>query len=114
MLQDATQNVLVPQLQILTNSMTTMSEEWKKIVIITRTHGQPAVPSTLGKELCVFIDRISKELKELNDFVVSTKFGGAVGNMNAHCYAYPQHDWIKFATNFVASFDMERQKCTTD
>ena len=113
MLQDATHNVLVPQLKLLTNSMTTMSEEWKKIVIITKTHGQPAVPSTLGKELRVFIDRISKELKDLNDFVVSTKFGGAVGNMNAHYCAYPEHDWINFATNFVSSFDMERQKCTT-
>ena len=113
MLQDATQNVLIPQLELLTNNMSTMSDEWKKIVIITRTHGQPAVPSTLGKELRVFIDRISKELKELKDFVVSTKFGGAVGNLNAHYCAYPKHDWIKFATNFVKSFDMERQKYTT-
>ncbi len=113
MMQDATSKVMIVEIEKLLTNLKNISSKWMKIVMITRTHGQPAVPSTLGKELRVFIDRITKQLEELKNLTLTTKFGGAVGNLNAHYCAYPQKDWLDFANNFVKSLDLERQEYTT-
>ena len=113
MMQDATTKVMVIEIEKIVSKLNELATKWSKVVMITKTHGQPAVPSTLGKEIRVFIDRISKQLTELKDLTLTTKFGGAVGNFNAHYCAYPHNDWINFADNFVKSLDMERQQHTT-
>ena len=88
-------------------------EGWKDIVMISRTHGQPAVPTTLGKEFQVFHYRLYKQLTQLKTMKYYGKFGGAVGNMNAHYVAYPLHDWKLFAIDFIHSLGLSRQKLTT-
>lgn len=113
MMQDATSKVMIVEIEKLLSKLKEVSSKWIKIVMITRTHGQPAVPSTLGKELRVFIDRITKQLEELKNLTLSTKFGGAVGNLNAHYCAYPEQDWLDFANSFVKSLDLDRQEYTT-
>lgn len=113
MMQDATSKVMIVEIEKLLSKLKEVSSKWIKIVMITRTHGQPAVPSTLGKELRVFIDRITKQLEELKNLTLSTKFGGAVGNLNAHYCAYPEQDWLEFANSFVKSLDLDRQEYTT-
>ena len=100
----------------LTNIITKInlfSDEWKEIVMISRTHGQPAVPTTLGKEFKVFGYRLEKQLKILEKVQYYGKFGGAVGNLNAHYFAYPEIDWDQEFDNFVACFGLEREVFTT-
>lgn len=100
----------------LTNIITKInlfSDEWKEIVMISRTHGQPAVPTTLGKEFKVFAYRLEKQLKILGKVQYYGKFGGAVGNLNAHYFAYPEIDWDQEFDNFVAGFGLEREVFTT-
>lgn len=100
----------------LTNIITKInlfSNEWKEIVMISRTHGQPAVPTTLGKEFKVFAYRLEKQLKILEKVQYYGKFGGAVGNLNAHYFSYPEIDWDQEFDNFVAGFGLEREVFTT-
>lgn len=78
-----------------------LAEEWEDIPMLARTHGQPASPTRLGKELSVFVERIDQQLRQLRHIPYSAKFGGATGNMNAHYAAYPEVDWHGFAANFV-------------
>jgi adenylosuccinate lyase len=81
--------------------------------MLARTHGQPASPTTLGKEIYVFVDRLKRQIKLLNAVPFSAKFGGATGNFNAHYAAYPEIDWIGFANEFLKRTGLERQKVTT-
>jgi adenylosuccinate lyase len=78
-----------------------LANEWMHISMLAHTHGQPASPTKLGKEMQVFAERLNKQLAELKRIPHAAKFGGATGNFNAHAVAYPQHDWIKFANHFV-------------
>ena len=91
-----------------------MADDWKQIVMLSRTHGQPAVPSTLGKEMRVFSYRLEKQLKILNSIEYFGKFGGAVGNLNAHLLAYPDIPWEEQLTQFLdTDLGLIRDKFTT-
>lgn len=100
-LKDAINNVYVPLLMELKNKLKTLSEEWAQISMLARTHGQPASPTRLGKEIEVFVVRIEEQFNLMNDIKSAAKFGGATGNFNAHKVAYPNIDWRAFGKKFV-------------
>lgn len=113
-LRDATEKVLKPVLRDLLARLKNLSIEWKHTAMLAHTHGQPASPTTMGKELYVFAERIEKQLNSLNFQLISGKFGGATGNFNAHYAAYPGIDWVTFANSFVNDvLGLERQQTTT-
>ena len=113
-LKDAWIDVMTPALDGLTERLTGMAGEWKSIPMLARTHGQPASPTTLGKELFVFVDRLREQRKLLDAVPFSAKFGGATGNFNAHRVAYPEVDWIAFADNLVNNIlGLSRARVTT-
>ncbi len=100
-LMEGIQDVYLPQLYEVLNLLDAFAEEWKDIAMLARTHGQPASPTCLGKEIAVFSTRIKEQQKALLAVPFSAKFGGATGNMNAHNVAYPEIDWNRFAEEFV-------------
>jgi adenylosuccinate lyase len=100
-IKDALINIYFPLLFELREALANLAEEWKEIPMLARTHGQPASPTKLGKEITVFIARIDEQSKYFGQIPYSAKFGGATGNLNAHKAAYPDIDWISFANNFV-------------
>jgi adenylosuccinate lyase len=100
-LKDALNDVYYPLLDELLAKLESLSEEWKDVSMLARTHGQPASPTRLGKELYVFVERVNQQLKGLRTSPHAAKFGGATGNFNAHKVAYPTNDWKAFGTNFV-------------
>jgi adenylosuccinate lyase len=100
-LKDAMAEVYFPGLFELREVLTSIADEWKEIPMLARTHGQPASPTRLGKEISVFITRIDEQSKYFGQIPYSAKFGGATGNLNAHKVAYPEIDWNSFADNFV-------------
>ncbi|MFA8299595.1 MAG: adenylosuccinate lyase [Hyphomicrobiales bacterium] len=113
-LKDAWNSSLLPTLNSLLDALKAKAQEWKNIPLLARTHGQPASPTILGKEIQVFIERIESQLKQIDNIPFSAKFGGATGNFNAHHVAYPQHDWVAFANNFVEnSLQLDRLQTTT-
>ena len=113
-LKDAVTNVYMPLLFEVREALASMSDEYKDIAMLARTHGQPASPTRLGKEIAVFVARIDEQLKYFGQIPYSAKFGGATGNMNAHKVAYPEIDWIAFADNFVTSgLGLQRSNPTT-
>jgi adenylosuccinate lyase len=97
----ALHDVYLPLLNKIIKRLSQLAEEWKDIPMLARTHGQPASPTRLGKEILVFIERLKNQLDQLVHIPVSAKFGGATGNFNAHAVAYPEIDWIEFANHFV-------------
>lgn len=101
MLKDFHTHILRPEFSSLLNHLQSLALTWKDIPMLARTHGQPASPTLLGKEIDVFVKRISEQLKLLDQIPFAAKFGGATGNMNAHYIAYPQIDWHAFADQFV-------------
>ncbi|MCK5814587.1 MAG: adenylosuccinate lyase [Flavobacteriaceae bacterium] len=100
-LKEALIDVYYPMLEELKSKLESLSEDWKDISMLARTHGQPASPTRLGKEIYVFVERINQQLKGLKTIPHAAKFGGATGNYNAHQVAYPQNDWKAFGTSFV-------------
>lgn len=110
---DAMRYVMMPVLKDLRNRLSQCAEEWRDISMLARTHGQPASPTSLGKEIAVFVDRINGQLRLLETIPHAAKFGGATGNFNAHYAAYPDIDWVKFANEFVAGFGLVRSQITT-
>jgi len=100
-LKDAMNEVYVPQLLELKNKLQNLATDWADIPMLARTHGQPASPTRLGKEIKVFVVRIEEQFDLLNDIKSAAKFGGATGNFNAHKIAYPKVDWKDFAQKFV-------------
>lgn len=100
-LKDAINNVYVPLLMEVKNKLKSLSEDWADVSMLARTHGQPASPTRLGKELEVFVVRIEEQFDLMNDIKSAAKFGGATGNFNAHKVAYPDVDWRAFAQKFV-------------
>jgi len=93
---------LIPAFDKLVNELTLLSVQWKDIALLARTHGQPASPTRLGKEIYIFAERIQKQLELLKTIPYSAKFGGATGNFNAHHVAYPEINWGHFANDFVS------------
>ncbi len=100
-IKDAMNDVYVPEYLILLNKIEELSKEWEAIPMLARTHGQPASPTRLGKEIEVFAVRLKEQFNLLNDIPSAAKFGGATGNFNAHKVAYPNIDWKAFGTAFV-------------
>lgn len=93
--------VFIPQLKGVIETLTSMSAEWNDVAMLARTHGQPASPTRLGKEIAVFTTRLKEQLDTLDKIPHAAKFGGATGNFNAHHIAYPQVDWNSFAVKFL-------------
>ncbi|MCG2417833.1 adenylosuccinate lyase [Aequorivita sp. F47161] len=100
-LKDAINNVYVPLLMDVKNKLKSLSEDWADVSMLARTHGQPASPTRLGKEIEVFVIRIEEQFNLMNDIKSAAKFGGATGNFNAHKVAYPEVDWRAFGKHFV-------------
>jgi len=100
-IKDAMNDVYVPEYSILLNKVEELAKEWEVIPMLARTHGQPASPTRLGKEIEVFAVRLKEQFNLLNDIPSAAKFGGATGNFNAHKVAYPNIDWKAFGTSFV-------------
>ncbi len=114
MFRDAGHKVFYPLLDVLLNRLEELSHLWADIPMLARTHGQPASPTRLGKEISVYIERIEKQVNLLRKVPVSAKFGGATGNFNAHHIAYPNIDWVDFANTFVnCTLGLERSQITT-
>jgi adenylosuccinate lyase len=112
--RDAMKEVIIPKLLSLREALEVRSSEWSDIPMLARTHGQPASPTRLGKEIAVFRERLDDQLAELSAVHYSGKFGGATGNFNAHKVAYPDVDWISFANRFLEEgLGLERQQTTT-
>src|SRR5690606_10448420 len=106
--------VYLPQLESVTNEIGRLANQWREIPMLARTHGQPASPTRLGKEMLVFHERLTTQIKRLKEVPVSGKFGGATGNFNAHFVAYPEVDWVEFGNSFLAEkLGIERQQTTT-
>lgn len=100
-IKEAYEDVYVPELNKLVHKLETLANEWANIPMLARTHGQPASPTRLGKEIHVFIERINQQIKLLKEIPFAAKFGGATGNFNAHHIAYPQNNWKIFGASFV-------------
>src|SRR5436190_4059582 len=103
----------LPSLLNLNTQLKLLAKEWKDIPMLAHTHGQPASPTRLGKELMVFVERIENQVEQLINIPFSAKFGGATGNFNAHYVAFPKTDWIKYGNEFVTNLGLQRQQYTT-
>lgn len=112
--RDAVHDVYYPLIDSLIAKLEELSDEWKDVAMLAKTHGQPASPTRLGKELKVFVYRLSRQLELLKKVAISGKFGGATGNFNAHHVAYPQFDWAEFGNRFLTQkLKIERETYTT-
>ena len=103
----------LPSLLNLNTELKLLAEEWKDIPMLAHTHGQPASPTRLGKEIMVFVERIQNQIEQFIGIPFTGKFGGATGNFNAHHIAFPKTDWIKFGNEFVQHLGLNRQQYTT-
>ena len=113
-IKEALHDVFFPQVQELIDLLTAYAEEWKDVPMLAKTHGQPASPTRLGKEVMVFVYRLTKQLDELKRAEITAKFGGATGNFNAHHVAYPDKDWREFGNRFVSEkLGLVREQYTT-
>ena len=114
MLHDALETVIFPTLNSLLLDLKTGVEHWKHIPMLAKTHGQPASPTMLGKEIHVFVERLENQITLFKTIPYAAKFGGATGNFNAHHVAYPDIDWVKFANHFVNDIlELHRSQTTT-
>ncbi|HCY01003.1 MAG TPA: adenylosuccinate lyase [Bacteroidales bacterium] len=114
MMRDAGHEVYYPTLDKLIEKLKQSAQVWAEIPMLARTHGQPASPTRLGKEIYVFAERINKQVNLLKKIPVSAKFGGATGNFNAHHVAYPDINWVEFANSFVNEvLELDRSQVTT-
>lgn len=112
-LKDCHTNSLLPKLQEVLAIIDDKAEQWKKIPMLAHTHGQPASPTLLGKEMKVFAYRLQEQLKYFENIPFAAKFGGATGNFNAHNIAFPQYNWVEFANKFCSSLGLKRSLFTT-
>lgn len=113
-LKEATNKTIIPAITALIENLISLSREWKDVSMLAKTHGQPASPTKLGKELFVFVERLTVQLNTLKQIPYSAKFGGATGNFNAHQVAYPEKNWIEFGNNFVNTvLGLNRSQFTT-
>ena len=112
--KEALNNVFIPQVEELIAQLNEYAEEWKDVPMLAKTHGQPASPTRLGKEIMVFVYRLNEQLQLLKACKHTAKFGGATGNYNAHHVAYPEYDWRAFGNKFVSEkLGLEREQFTT-
>lgn len=113
-LKDAVNDIYLPNLEEVLTILEKYSNDWKNISMLAKTHGQPASPTKLGKEIKVFTERLGVQIEQLKSIPYSSKFGGATGNFNAHHVAYPETNWVKFANDFVDhTLGLHRSQTTT-
>ena len=113
-IKEALEQVYYPMVEELIEQLNDFAEQWKQVPMLAKTHGQPASPTRLGKEVMVFVYRLEEQLRGLKDTPITAKFGGATGNYNAHHVAYPQYDWREFGNKFVSEkLGLEREQWTT-
>ena len=113
-IKDALNEVYYPLLEELIGQLREYAEEWSEVPMLAKTHGQPASPTRLGKEVMVFVYRLEEQLNVLKSCKITSKFGGATGNYNAHRVAYPTYDWKEFGNKFVSEkLGLEREQWTT-
>ena len=113
-MKEALHDVFCPQVEELIAQLQQYADEWKDVPMLAKTHGQPASPTRLGKEVMVYVYRLTEQLNELKACKMTAKFGGATGNFNAHHVAYPGYDWKAFANRFVSEkLGLEREQWTT-
>ena len=112
--KDAVEHEYLPEILNLQHELYDLAREWKSVPMLARTHGQPASPTMLGKEIMVFVERIDNQVQQFSYIPFTGKFGGATGNFNAHYAAYPKTDWISFANEFLKDkLGIQRQQYTT-
>ena len=111
--KEALQTVYYPQVEELISQLKQYAEAWKDVPMLAKTHGQPASPTRLGKEVMVYVYRLTEQLNVLKGCKITAKFGGATGNFNAHHVAYPQYDWRTFGNRFIEKLGLEREQWTT-
>lgn len=112
--KESLEQVYYPQVEELIAQLQTYADEWKDVPMLAKTHGQPASPTRLGKEIMVYVYRLTEQLNSLKACKITAKFGGATGNYNAHHVAYPQFDWKAFGNKFVSEkLGLEREQYTT-
>lgn len=113
-LKESLHDVFYPQVEELIDQLKQYAEEWKDVPMLAKTHGQPASPTRLGKEIMVYVYRLTEQLNTLKASKITAKFGGATGNFNAHHVAYPDYNWREFGNKFVSEkLGMEREQWTT-
>ena len=113
-IKEALAEVIVPQVEELIGQLNEYAEAWAEVPMLAKTHGQPASPTRLGKEIHVFSYRLQKQLEAMQKTEITAKFGGATGNFNAHHVAYPKYDWREFGNKFVSEkLGLEREQYTT-
>ncbi len=113
-IKDAVEQCYAPKMDSLVEKLISMASDWAEIPMLARTHGQPASPTRLGKEITVFVERLCKQLDMLINLPNAAKFGGATGNFNAHFIAYPEIDWVEFGNDFVNNtLGLDRSQYTT-
>jgi adenylosuccinate lyase len=113
-LKEGIEAVYLPALAAVQDKLVALSQDWKDIPMLARTHGQPASPTRLGKEIQVFAERLDKQVAQLKALKLPAKFGGATGNFNAHFVAYPQTNWVAFGNHFVNDIlGLDRSQTTT-
>lgn len=113
-IKEALEQVYYPMVEELIEQLNDYAEQWKNVPMLAKTHGQPASPTRLGKEIMVYVYRLEEQLRGLKDTPITAKFGGATGNYNAHHVAYPQYDWREFGNSFVSEkLGLEREQWTT-
>jgi len=113
-IKEAQANVMLPGLLVIVEKLRSIAEEWKDVPMLARTHGQPASPTRLGKEIYVFVERLEQQIDQLVQIPFAAKFGGATGNFNAHHVAYPSTDWVHFGNHFVNDvLGLHRSQTTT-
>jgi len=112
--KEGLEEVMLPEFQKMVDKLNALAEEWATVPMLARTHGQPASPTRLGKEIQVFAERLKVQLAQLKAIPISAKFGGATGNFNAHHVAYPEMNWLQFGNTFVnANLGLHRSHPTT-
>jgi len=113
-IKEALEQVYYPLVEELIEQLHDYAEEWRNVPMLAKTHGQPASPTRLGKEVMVYVYRLEEQLRSLKETPITAKFGGATGNFNAHHVAYPQYDWQEFGNKFVSEkLGLEREQYTT-
>jgi adenylosuccinate lyase len=112
-LMDANVQCMLPTLYDVVKKMKSLAKDWKHIPMLAHTHGQPASPTKLGKEILVFVERLEKQIEQLKSIPYSAKFGGATGNLNAHYVAYNKINWVDFSNKFLDGLGLTRSQYTT-
>ena len=113
MMSNAISEIIIPAYQRLHGALLDLAQELREVPMLARTHGQPASPTSMGKEIAVFVSRIEEQLEVLDNSWINAKFGGATGNFNAHTVAYPGIDWAAFGDKFLESLKLTREEFTT-